>query len=217
MINKISVLVLFSWVIIGAYLIEPPMSGVSNPEIYRIFYFHVPIALVTFFAYGFTMFQAIMYLRKKELAYDYKSVSAASLGTVFCILATLSGSVFAKYTWGSFWNWDPRETSIAVLLLIYLAYFSLRSAISDPVRKANLSAVYSILGFIAAVFTMFIWPRITLGLHPGSPGDSASGAFIVMSAKTWLVFGPSILAFLLLYIWIYSISSKIKALERRLD
>jgi heme exporter protein C len=210
---KIGLFFLFIWVIIGAWMFEPPMSGVSNPEIYRIFYFHVPVALVTFLAYGLAMYHAIIFLGKRKLYDDKKSSTAALLGTIFCVLAAISGSIFAKQTWGMYWNWDPRETSIVVLLLIYLSYFSLRSAIADSMKKANLSAVYSILGFIAAVFTIFIWPRIAPGLHPGSPGDSSSGAFIVMSAKTWLVFGPSVLAFAGLYIWLYSLSLRIARLE----
>jgi len=213
MFGKIGLLLLFAWVIIGAWMFEPPMSGVSNPEVYRIFYFHVPVALVTFMAYCLAMYHGLLYLRNRRLFDDKKSSTAALLGTIFCVLATVSGSIFARQTWGMYWNWDPRQTSIVVLLLTYLAYFSLRSAIADPLKKANLSAVYSILGFIAAVFTIFIWPRIAPGLHPGAPGDSTSGSFIVMSTKTWLVFGPSLLAFAGLYYWLYSLSLKISGLE----
>ncbi len=211
MMYKTVILLLFSWVIIGAWILEPPMSAVSSPEVYRIFYFHVPIALVTFIAYGVAMYQGLLYLKTKKLIYDMKSSSAALLGTVFCALATLSGSVFAKMTWGSFWNWDPRETSIVVLLLVYLAYFSLRSAIPDRVRKANLASVYSILGFLAAIFTIFIWPRITPGLHPGSPGGA--GTVITMSSTTWMVFGPSLLAFIGLYFWTYHITVRVGVIE----
>lgn len=212
MMYKIGILLLFCWVIIGAWILEPPMNSVSNPEIYRIFYFHVPIALVTFIAYGISMYQGILYLKTRRLTHDMKSSSAAALGTLYCILATISGSIFAKMTWGSFWNWDPRETSIVVLLLIYLAYFSLRSAIPDRVRRANLSSVYSVLGFLAAIFAIFIWPRITPGLHPGSAGDSP-GAVISMSGTTWMVFGPSLLAFFGLYYWIYDITVRVGVLQ----
>jgi len=214
MIWKAGLLILFSWVIIGTWIFEPPMSGITAPEIYRIFYFHVPVALVSFVAYGLAMYQAVMYLKRKELIYDRKSATAASLGTIFCGLAAVSGSVFAKYAWGSFWNWDPRQTSIAVLMLIYLAYFSLRTAVPDPSRKANLAAVYSIMGFFAAIFTMFIWPRIAPGLHPGAPGDSSSGSFITMSGKTWMVFGPSLLAFIGLFGWIYTLSLRVYGLVK---
>ncbi|MCP4582875.1 MAG: cytochrome c biogenesis protein CcsA [candidate division Zixibacteria bacterium] len=211
---KVGLLILFIWVIVGTWIFEAPMGGVQNPDVYRIFYFHVPVALVTFLAYALAMFQGIMYLIKRDLKYDNRSSTAAILGTIFCILATISGSIFAKQTWGMYWNWDPRETSIIVLLLVYLAYFSLRSAVDDAVKKANLSAVYSILGFIAAIFTIFIWPRIVPGLHPAAPGGSSSGTFIVMSGETWMVFGPSMLAFIGLYLWLYSLSMRIAKLQR---
>jgi heme exporter protein C len=216
MVWKIALLLLFVWVIIGAWVFGPPMSSVQSPEIYRIFYFHWPVALVTFVAYAFAMYLAMKYLKTKNLDDDLKSSTAALLGTLYCFLATASGSVFAKFAWGSFWNWDPRETSITVVLLIYLAYFSLRSAISDPVKKANLSAVYAILGFIAAAFALFIWPRITPGLHPGSPGGEANSKFIVMSGTTLLVVLPSLAAFSILYGWMYSLTVRIKRLQKEI-
>jgi heme exporter protein C len=214
MIWKIVLLPLFIWVIVGTWVFEPPMSGVQTPEIYRIFYFHWPVALVTFLAYAFAMYQAIQYLKTRQLEYDNKSATAALLGTIYCVLATISGSMFAKFAWGSFWNWDPRETSITVVLLIYLAYFSLRSAVNDPSKKANLSAVYAILGFIAAVFALFIWPRITPGLHPGSPGGGSSAKFITMSGTTRLVVFPSLAGFIILYGWIYSLAIRINKLTK---
>ena len=212
MVWKISLFLLFSWVIIGTWAFDPPMKGVQNPEIYRIFYFHWPVALVTFLAYAFSMIQAMRYLSTKNLDDDYGSATAAALGTIFCLMATVSGSIFAKFAWNSFWNWDPRETSITVVLLIYLAYFSLRSAVTDPTKKASLAAVYSILGFIAATFAIFIWPRITPGLHPGSPGGSSDSKFIEMSGMTLLVVLPALLAFMILYGWMYSLSIRVNKL-----
>jgi len=90
----------------------------------RVLFFHVPMAWVTFIAFMTSMFYGIQYLRKKDIIYDFKASSAAGIGLMFCILATITGSVWAKFNWGSFWNWDPRETSINVLLLIYGEYFA---------------------------------------------------------------------------------------------
>ncbi len=77
---KVGILVLFIWVIIGAWVFEPPMGGVQNPDVYRIFYFHVPVAMVTFIAYALAMYQGIMYLNKKDLKYDKRSSTAAVTG-----------------------------------------------------------------------------------------------------------------------------------------
>ncbi|MCX8010411.1 MAG: cytochrome c biogenesis protein, partial [Ignavibacteria bacterium] len=105
----------------------PLIPGLEDKA--KIIFFHVPTAWLTVIAYLIAMFYGIRYLRKKEIYDDIKSVTSAALGFVFCILATVTGSVWAKFTWGSFWHWDPRETSIFILLLIYGAYFALRSAL----------------------------------------------------------------------------------------
>lgn len=114
----------------------------------RVLYFHVPTAWVTVVAFLLSMLYSIQYLRKRDILYDSKASGAAGLGMLFCILATVTGAVWAKFNWGAFWNWDPRQTSIFLLLLIYGAYFALRSAIESEESRAKLSAVYSILSFI---------------------------------------------------------------------
>jgi len=105
----------------------------------RNLYFHVPMAWVAVLAYLISMVYGILFLKKKDLVYDIKSSSAAALGTLFTILATLTGAFWAKFNWGSFWNWDPRQTSIFILMLIYGAYFALRSSIEGDERRARLS------------------------------------------------------------------------------
>src|SRR5262249_21020265 len=86
---------------------------------------------------------------------------------VFCILATTTGAIFAQIVWGVFWNWDPRETSILVLLLIYAAYFALRSAIDDVDRKRRLAAVYNLFAAVTMPFLLFVAPRVAEStLHP---------------------------------------------------
>jgi heme exporter protein C len=106
-------------------------------------------------------------------------VAAIEQGFLFSILATATGSIFAKVVWGSFWNWDPRETSILILLLIYGAYFALRSAIDDAERREQLAAVYALLAFVTVPLLIFVVPRLAeSSLHPNCaflPGSSCSG------------------------------------------
>ena len=121
----------------------PRIPGLEEKA--RNIFFHVPVAWTTVVAFLVSMVYGILYLRTKKMDYDIISVSSAGLGFVFCVLATITGALWAKFNWGSFWNWDPRETSIFVLLLIYGAYFALRSALDTEEKRATLSAAYAVV------------------------------------------------------------------------
>jgi heme exporter protein C len=171
----------------------------------KIIFFHVPMSWMTVVAFMVSMWFGIMYLKKKNLDDDLKSAVSAGLGLLFCVLATTTGSVWAKFNWGSFWNWDPRETSIFVLLLVYGAYFALRSAIEIEEKKATLSAVYSILAAVTVPFFIFIMPRIMPGLHPGSSDDVNSGPVLSkggMNAAMRVVMYGMLAGYLVLYVWL---------------
>ena len=216
-------LLVLAWVIVGAWIFPPPTPVIDRPEVFRIMYFHFPMALTTVVAFGLGMYYSIRYLKTRNLYYDTRQSIAARLGVIFCILAAISGSIFAKNTWGigtpglaGYWNWDPRETSIFMLLLVYGAFFALRSAISDPDQKANLSAVYSIFGFVATIFFIFIMPRIMPGLHPGAPEASgeSKGSVITFSLATASVLIPSCLAYIGVFLWMNKLSIDIAELEK---
>ncbi len=182
----------------------------------RIIFFHVPMSWTTLVAFVAAMAYGIMYLKTKRMDYDLRSVSAAGLGTMFCILATVTGSIWAKFNWGSFWNWDPRETSILVLLLIYGAYFALRSAIDVEEKRATLSAVYAIIAGVTAPFFIFVMPRIMTGLHPGSKGDEGGStpvAQLHMPPNMRVVFFASIIGFTILYFWMFDLKIRSARLE----
>ncbi len=179
----------------------------------RIIFFHVPMSWLAVLAFFMSMWYGISYLRKKEIKYDIKSATAAELGFIFSILATITGSIWAKFNWGSFWNWDPRETSIFVLLLIYGAYFSLRSALENEERRASLSAVYAIVAFVTVPFFVFIMPRIMFSLHPGGEGSSApivnANGKMYMDMNMRYVFYASLIGFSVLYVWLFQLRTKI--------
>src|SRR2546426_3478603 len=135
-------------------------------ETTRVLYFHIPAAWVTVLALGWSMVHSLLYLKRRKLEHDDHAAAAAEIGILFCVVATTSGSLWAKAMWGSYWNWDPRETSIFFLLLIYAAYLALRSAIDEPGRRARLAAIYSAVAFVSVPFLMFVVPRIYFSLHP---------------------------------------------------
>lgn len=203
----------------------PLIPGLEDKA--KIIFFHVPTAWITVLAYLFAMFYGIKYLKFKEISYDLKSVSAASLGLMFCLLATITGSVWAKFNWGSFWHWDPRETSIFILLLIYGAYFALRSALEGEDKRARLSAIYSIIAFITTPFFIFIMPRIMVGLHPGALEiDAATGQVqasaspviqFKMDPNMRIVFFVSLFAFTILFFWMWNLTYRVLKLEYKLN
>lgn len=150
------------------------------------------------------------YLRKKNLDDDAKSYTANQLGMIFCILATVTGAVWAKFAWGAFWSWDPRQTSIFALLLIYGAWFALRSSIESEEKRATLSAVYSMIAFVTVPFFIFIMPRIMKGLHPGSADDVNAGPVVnfQMNSNMQLIFFLSLIGFTILFFWMWRLGYK---------
>jgi heme exporter protein C len=177
----------------------------------RIIFFHVPTAWLSVLAFLSSMVFAIRYLRKRDLDDDIKSVSAAGLGFLFCSLATLTGAIWAKFSWGTYWNWDPRQTSIFVLLLIYGAYFALRSAIDGDEKRATLAAAYSIIAAVTMPFFMFVMPRILSSLHP-EPILNAQGK-VQMNATMLVVFLSSLAGFTALYVWMWTLRVRAHRVE----
>src|SRR5262249_797379 len=162
-----------------------------------------PAAILTTIALGWSMIHSALYLAKRDLAHDDQAAGAAELGLLFCIAATVSGSMWAKAMWGAYWNWDPRETSIFFLLLIYAAYLALRSSIEDPVRRARLSAIYSCVAFVAVPFLVFVVPRIYFSLHP-DPLINARGK----PDMDWRIMagaGALVIGFTPLFFWLLSL------------
>jgi heme exporter protein C len=216
MIWKIFLFLLLSFVSVAGIafpIVKKPSAWYEFPfipglaENAKIIFFHVPTAWLTVIAFLMTAIYGVKYLRKKNLDDDAKSYAAAQLGIIFCILATVTGAVWAKFAWGAFWSWDPRQTSIFALLLIYGAWFALRSSIESDEKRATLSAVYSIIAFLTVPFFIFIMPRIMTGLHPGSADDTTSGPIVdfKMNENMQLIFFLSLIGFTILYFWMWNV------------
>ncbi len=203
----------FVIVILGMYIYAPPAMGLG--DLSRIIYFHIPLAWVGVLAYLFSMINGIHYLRSDDIKCDALAASNAEAGLVFTILATVTGAVFAQHTWGAYWSWDPRQTSIFILMLIYGAYFVLRSSVEDEEKRARLASVYSILAFISVPFFVFIIPRLYTTLHP-DPIINVEGR-LRMDAKMLQVFLASLVGFTGLYFWIYNLQKRLIAIKYRLE
>ena len=114
----------------------------------RIFYFHVPLAWVSFLAFFVVFLGSILYLWKRNSKWDILASSSAEVGAVFTTLFLITGSIWAKPIWGAWWTWSPRLTTAMILWLIYLAYLLVRAYASDDQRGARFAAIVGIIGFI---------------------------------------------------------------------
>jgi len=198
-------------VIVASFVTPAPQSIIGESS--RIFYYHIPQAWVCVMAFAVSMIFSIRYLRNHNLEDDDRAVEAARLGFIFCILATLTGSIFAKVTWGSFWNWDPRETSIFILLLIYGAYFALRGAIEIEEKRAALAAVYSIFAFLTVPFLIFVVPRIVPSLHPADSIVNKNMQFTMGPTIRWIFF-TSLGLFTIIFFWMFNLGRRVAHVHR---
>jgi len=204
---------LFLWIAAAMTvgLLKAPLVPVLE-ETTRVVYFHIPSAWVTVLALGWSMLHSILYLRKRDLRNDDQAAAAAELGLLFCIGATVSGSLWAKAMWGAYWNWDPRETSIFFILLLYSAYLALRGSIEGEEKRARLSAIYSVVAFVAVPFLVFVVPRMYETLHP-DPIINKTGK-IQMDPLIKQCFFAMLAGFTVLFFWLQSLRVRVTRLER---
>lgn len=164
-IGKLLIGLWLGGVAVAMFLVVPQYEGLGNAG--RIVIMHVPTAWVAVLAFTISAIFSGLYLWKGRPEHDDYALSAAENGFLFTSLATVTGMIFSQVVWGVYWNWDPRQTSIFVLLLIYAALFALRAAIDDVQRRRQLSAVYSLFAFVVMPFLFFVAPRIADStLHP---------------------------------------------------
>ncbi|NOZ05441.1 MAG: cytochrome c biogenesis protein CcsA [Chloroflexi bacterium] len=161
----------------AAFIYAPTEIVMGNVQ--RIFYFHVPSAWVSFLAFLVTCVYSIAYLRSKNRRHDAIALSSVEIGIVFTTIAIITGSLWARPVWNTWWTWDPRLSTMLILWLIYVAYLMLRGAIEDEEQRARFSAVLGIIGFldVPIVFMAIRWWRT---IHPvliGSASADAKGQF----------------------------------------
>jgi heme exporter protein C len=184
-------------------------------ETIRNTYFHVPLwfAMITLFATA--VYYSIQYIRGKRAIDDQKSEAMVLVGVIFGILGTITGAIWAKFTWGSFWSFDVKQNMAAISLLIYGGYFLLKSSISDPDAKGRIGSIYNIFAFIIIIPLIFVIPRRFDSLHPGNGGNPAIGTQDLDNTMR-LVFYPAVISYILLGFWIAQIVYRIKLINSRL-
>ena len=155
-----------------------PLEAVMG-LVQKVFYFHVAAGWVGMISFLVAAFAGVAYLRTSHRKWDIVGLSAVEIGMVFAFINIVTGSIWARPIWNTWWTWDPRLTTATIMMLIYAAYFMLRSGIEEPDRRARFGAVYAIIGFLSVPLTFFS-ARLFRTIHPiviGTNQPGAAGSF----------------------------------------
>lgn len=210
---KIGLLLLVCATTIGGFLWLPPAAGFINPDLARMFVFHTPCAMAGYAASAVALWYAISYLRRRDPSDDIKSRVSFALALLFWVLTTVTGAIFARTQWGAYWNWDPRETSMFLALLICIAYFVLRAAIEEPRRQAAIGAVYAIFATVALPFLSYVLPNAgNESLHPKDVINSSGGLSFAYATVFW----AQTLGMILVYVWTFQLHVALELIAVRL-
>jgi len=192
---------------VGLFVV--PADGMQG-DIQRLMYVHVPAAWLAFLSFFVVFLMSVLYLIQRDLRWDRVAQSSAEIGVVFTVLTLALGSMWGKPTWGVWWTWDPRLTTTAIMLAIYVGYLAIRSFAEDPDKRARWAAIVGIIGFanVPIVYLSVIWWR-TLHQPPSSPRS-------VSPEILWtLMF--NLAAFTLVYIYLMVRRIRLAKLEGELE
>jgi heme exporter protein C len=187
-------------------------------DVQRVFYFHVAVGWVGALAFLVTAIAGGIYLARGDLRWDQVALASVEIGIIFMFINIVTGSIWARPIWNTWWTWDPRLVTATIMELIYIAYIMLRQGIEDPNRRARFGAVYSILGFISVPLT-FMSIRIFRTIHPvviGSGDPEALGAFD-MSPRMRMAFFFSLFTFTFVYVTLFWHRLRLQRLSDKVD
>lgn len=165
---------------LGMVFLYAPREATMG-DVQRIFYFHVASAWVGFFAFFVTFLAGIGYLVRGQRRWDIVALSSVEIGLAFITMTVVTGSLWARPAWGTYWTWEPRLTISAVQLLIYIAYGMLRVAIDSPERRARFAAVYGIVAFVTVPLSWFAirwWRTIHPDILTGGEGMAITSRMV---------------------------------------
>lgn len=195
--------------VMGLVLVPP---DATQGDVQRLMYVHVPAAWLAFFSFTVVFVASVAYLRTGRMHWDRIACSSAEIGVQFCALTLVLGSLWGRPVWGTWWTWDPRLTTTAVLLLIYVGYLSLRRVADSPARRARWSAVVGAVGFVDVpiVHMSVVWWRSlhqeATVLRPGAPTIGGSMLVALLLA---------VLAFSLAYGYLMTVRLRVGRAEER--
>lgn len=196
------------------FLVAPSGDARSGGEVQRIFYFHISSAWIGFGAWLVTAFCGARYLQTRDVRWDRRAHASAEIGVLFITLVLLSGMLWGRPTWNTWWTWDFKLTLSALQFLMYVAYLMLRSGIENPEQRARFASIYGIVGALTVPLN-FLVSRVLQSIHPAVIGPSVNaaeqGGFGV-STDRMVILVFCMVTFTLIYIFLFR--SRMRLLER---
>ncbi len=192
-----------------AFLYAAPVNGaaLSSPELVgdvmvthqqllsqKIFYFHMPVAIVSFVALFFAAYYGIRFLISRNQRFDTCSRVAMEISLLFVVFTMITGDLWTRFEWGVWWTWEPRLTTYLILMLIIIAYFVLRNAVDEPEKRAAYSGVISIIALVDVPICFMITRLIPSSIHPvvaregGMAPDMALTVMLIMVGMMLVAF-----------------------------
>ena len=215
---KIACIILLVYTIVAGFLVSVPALR-QLQETIRNLYFHVCMWFAMMILFSVSVVNSIKYLRSTKYLFDIHAAQYARVGIVFGLLGYATGSIWASYTWAdpnnpAFASFgtilrEPKLIGAGMALLIYFAYFVLRSSITDIDKRARVSAVYNIFAYAMLFPSIWIVPRLLPSLHPGQEGNPALN-YNDIDGRMRMVFYPAVIGWTLLGVWITTLKIRLR-------
>lgn len=193
-----------------AFLYAPTEQVMGDVQ--RIFYFHVASAWNAFLAFAVVFVASIGFLRSGTRRWDNIAYSSAEIGVVFTTITLITGPIWARPIWNTWWTWDPRLTTTLILWFIYIAYLVIRSSAESSQQQARLAAVFGIIGFVD-VPIVFMSTRWWRSIHP----TLIQADKMNMDTSMLLTMIVAVVAFTILYAFLLNYRLRLEALGQRLE
>lgn len=171
--------------LIGLYLaLVYAGTDTEQGEVQRIFYIHMPSFFGAFAAFSATVVGGILYLRTGQPKWDTLALAGVEIGLALAVVNLVTGAIWARPIWNTWWNWDPRLTADAVMVLTYAAYLMLRNAVENAETRRRFASVYGIVAIVTALVTLLIIRFVPETIHPVVVGPSPVNAEGTFEART---------------------------------
>jgi heme exporter protein C len=210
---KIAGVIIVLYSIIWGLGSEVPALPILHESI-RNLYFHVTMWFAMIAVMLFSSIYSVKFLRSNDINDDLKANAFAQTGILFGTIGILTGSLWARFTWGAWWVIDPKLNGAAISMLIYLAYMVLRNSLDDEEKRGRVAAVYNIFAFVIYIVLIRILPLFTDTLHPGSGGNAGFSNLDVDDRMKW-IFRPAVIGWILIATWIATLIYRTDSIKRK--